>query len=73
LGELVVGCIIPHEGEALTEEGVKAFAKTHLASFKVPRRVLFFTEADLSTTGTDKIKTADLRPLAMKRLEAEVA
>jgi acyl-CoA synthetase (AMP-forming)/AMP-acid ligase II len=71
LGELVVGCIIPHDGETLTEEGVKAFAKTHLASFKVPRRVLFFTEDDLKTTGTDKIKTSDLRALVAKRLEAE--
>lgn len=68
LGELVVGCIIPHEGEQMTEEGVKAFAKERLASFKVPRRVLFFTEAELSTTGTDKIKTADLRALVAKRL-----
>ena len=36
---------------------------------KVPRRVLFFAEADLELTGSSKIKTADLRALARARLE----
>ncbi len=70
LGELVVSCIVPHEGAALSEAGVKAFAKEKLASFKVPRNVLFFAEDELATTGTNKIKTADLKKLAAARLEA---
>jgi fatty-acyl-CoA synthase len=68
LGELVVSCIVPHDGVTLSEEGVKAFAKEKLASFKVPREVLFFAEEELATTGTNKIKTADLRKLASERL-----
>ena len=68
LGQLVVSCIVPHDGAALTEDKVKAFAKEKLASFKVPREVLFFAEDELATTGTNKIKTADLRDLATKRL-----
>ncbi len=68
LGELVVACIVPHQGAAIDEEAVKAFAKEKLASFKVPRRVLFFAEDELATTGTSKIKTADLRKLATERL-----
>ncbi|KPF92242.1 AMP-dependent synthetase [Novosphingobium sp. AAP83] len=68
LGELVVTCIVPHEGALLSEEDVKAFAKQSLASFKVPRSVLFFAEDELATTGTNKIKTADLRKLATERL-----
>ncbi len=69
LGEVVVSCIVPHEGAALDAAGVKAFAKAQLASFKVPREVLFFAEDELATTGTAKIKTADLRKLAAERLE----
>ena len=68
LGELVVGCIVPHDGVALDESGIKAFAKEKLASYKVPRRVLFFTEDDLEITGSAKIKTADLRELVAKKL-----
>jgi fatty-acyl-CoA synthase len=71
LGEMVVGCIVPHEGVALSEDDIKTFAKEKLASYKVPRRVLFFAEDELKTTGSAKIKTADLRKLASERLAAE--
>jgi fatty-acyl-CoA synthase len=73
LGELVVGCIVPHEGVTLTEEEIKSFAKEKLASYKVPRRVLFFDEKELETTGSAKIKTAELRKLASDRLATEGA
>ena len=71
LGELVVACIVPHDGAGLDEEAVRGFVREKLASYKVPRRVLFFSEDDLALTGTAKIKTADLRALAAKRLETE--
>jgi fatty-acyl-CoA synthase len=71
LGELVVTCIVLHEGAVLGEDEVKAFAKQTLASYKVPRRVLFVSEEDIATTGTAKIKTSDLRQLAAERLSAE--
>lgn len=73
LGELVVSCIVPHDNAGLDEASVKAFAKEKLASFKVPRAVLFFAEDELATTGTNKIKTADLRKLAAAKLELEGA
>lgn len=68
LGELVVTCIVPHDGETLSEDTIRQFARKHLASYKVPRRVLFFEEHELKTTGSAKIKTADLRRLAGERL-----
>ncbi|UVO52658.1 class I adenylate-forming enzyme family protein [Sphingomonas sp. SUN039] len=71
LGELVVSCIVPHADATLDEAAVQAFAKAQLASFKVPRRVLFFAEDEIALTGTSKIKTADLRALAAKRLDGE--
>jgi fatty-acyl-CoA synthase len=71
LGELVVACIVLHDGASLDGPMIKAFAKEKLASFKVPREVLFFAEDELATTGTNKIKTADLRKLAAERLAAK--
>jgi fatty-acyl-CoA synthase len=71
LGEMLVACIVAHEGAALTENAVRDFAKTYLASYKVPRRVLFVREDELKLTGSAKVKLGDLRELATKRLEAE--
>lgn len=71
LGELVVSCIVPHDGVTLEAETIRGFAKEKLASYKLPRCVLFVEEDDLKTTGSQKIKTADLRKLATERLAAE--
>jgi len=71
LGELVVACIVPHAGATLDEESVRSFAKQQLASYKVPRRVLFFREDELELTGTAKIKSVGLKALAIERLQAE--
>jgi fatty-acyl-CoA synthase len=68
LGELVVACVLTEEGRSLTEATVRDFLKERLASYKVPRRVLFVDEADLSLTGSAKVKTSALRELAAKRL-----
>jgi fatty-acyl-CoA synthase len=71
LGELVVTCIVAREGAALDEAVVRNFAREKLASYKVPRRVLFFGDSDLQLTGSAKVKTGDLRKLAAKILAAE--
>ncbi len=68
LGELVVACVVLHEGASLSEAEIKAFAREELASYKVPRRVLFLDESELAQTGTAKVKTADLRKIASNRL-----
>jgi fatty-acyl-CoA synthase len=71
LGEMVVTAVIPHDGASLDEDMVRSFARETLASYKVPRRVLFFAEDELETTGSAKIKTADLRDLVARRLASE--
>jgi len=73
LGEMVVSCVVPYAGAKLDEETVRSFLKERLASYKVPRRVLFVTEEDLSLTGSAKVKLGALRELAAKRLAAEGA
>jgi fatty-acyl-CoA synthase len=70
LGELVVACIVAHEGAPLDEGAIRDFLKERLASYKVPRRVLFFGEGELSLTGSAKVKSSHARELAAKRLSA---
>jgi len=69
LGELVVACIVPHEGATVEESGLRDFLKERLASYKIPRRVLFFREDEMSLTGSGaKIKAGEVRKLAADRL-----
>ena len=70
LGELVVSCVVPQPEAKLDEEGVRAFLRSTLASYKVPRRVLFVGEAALSMTGSAKVKTGELRQLAARLVGA---
>ncbi len=71
LGELVVACIVPQAGAELDADAIRAFLKERLASFKIPRKILFFTDEELETTGSSKIKLETLRKLASDRLAAE--
>jgi acyl-coenzyme A synthetase/AMP-(fatty) acid ligase len=68
LGELVVACIVLQEGAEMDEETVRAFTRKQLASYKVPRRVLFLSGTEISKTGSAKVKTAELRKFAAERL-----
>ena len=73
LGEIVVACVVAHEGAELDEASIRDFLKQSLASYKVPRRVLFMREDELALTGSAKVKLSDLRDLAQKKLEAETS
>jgi fatty-acyl-CoA synthase len=68
LGEMVVACIVPREGAQLDEAAIREFLKERLASYKIPRRVLFVREEELALTGSAKVKLGELRQLAVKRL-----
>jgi fatty-acyl-CoA synthase len=68
LGEMVVLCAVAHDGVALDEDDVRNFLRGRIASYKIPRRVLFFDEDELSLTGNAKIRADELRKLAMQRL-----
>jgi acyl-CoA synthetase (AMP-forming)/AMP-acid ligase II len=73
LGEMVVACIVPHEGAALDERTIRDVLKEQLASFKIPRAMLFFGEEEFAVTGSGKVKTGELRELAAKRLAGSKA
>jgi fatty-acyl-CoA synthase len=68
LGEMVVACVVAHTDAVLLEAALREFVGGRLSSYKVPRRVLFLLESDLSFTGTNKVKLEALRELAVAKL-----
>jgi acyl-CoA synthetase (AMP-forming)/AMP-acid ligase II len=58
-GEVVHATVVLSPGSALTAEQISAFAREHLASYKVPRSVDFLDE--LPRTGSGKILKRQLR------------
>jgi acyl-CoA synthetase (AMP-forming)/AMP-acid ligase II len=58
-GEVVHATVVRAPGSALTAEELTAFAREHLASYKVPRSVDF--TAELPRTGSGKILKRQLR------------
>jgi fatty-acyl-CoA synthase len=68
LGQVVVVCAIERQGTKVTEEDVRSFLRGKLASYKLPRHVLFFEEEELELTGNAKIRADALRVLARDRL-----
>jgi fatty-acyl-CoA synthase len=70
LGEIVVSCIVAHEGASPNETSLRDHLKARLASYKLPRRILFLREDEVPMTGSDKVKAGKLRELASERLGA---
>jgi fatty-acyl-CoA synthase len=71
LGEMVVSCIVPEPGCSVTAEEIIGYLKARLASYKIPRELLLVTEAELDLTGTAKIKPAEVRALAARKLREQ--
>ena len=69
LGQVVVLCAVLKEGAGATEEEIRAFLRDRVASYKVPRHVLFFAEGEIPMTGSDnKVRDAELAELVRTRL-----
>lgn len=68
LGEVVVVCAVAQPGRVVDEKDVQSFLRGRIASYKIPRHVLFFDEDDLVLTGNAKIRVEELRRLASERL-----
>ena len=61
-------CAVAQPGRGVDEDDVRDFLRGRLASYKIPRHVLFFDEHDLVLTGNAKIRADELRRLAAERL-----
>ena len=68
LGEMVVSLVVAEPGSSLKEHAVIAFLKERLASYKVPRKVIFIAEEELGLTATAKIKPGEARELAARKI-----
>ena len=71
LGEMVVSLIVREAGSTLSQDEAIAWLRQRLASYKVPRKVLFVTEQDIDMTDTSKIKPAEARALAARVMARE--
>ena len=58
-GEVGAAFVIPREGVALTPDDVMAYAREHLANYKVPRRVEMVDSLPMNATG--KVLKTELR------------
>jgi fatty-acyl-CoA synthase len=71
LGEVVTLCVEPADGVDTSEDDLKAFLAERVATYKVPRIVLFFASGELPTTGSDaKVRDDELIAMATSRLNA---
>jgi fatty-acyl-CoA synthase len=66
MGEEVMAWVIAREGTNLVEEDVRAFCRTRLAHFKVPRYVKLTPSFPLTVTG--KVQKFRLREIAIEEL-----
>jgi len=72
LGEMVVACIVPSDGATLTEESVRESLQGALASYKIPRRVLFFSSDELPRTASEKFNVPAIRSIVQDLFAEQV-
>jgi acyl-CoA synthetase (AMP-forming)/AMP-acid ligase II len=68
LGEAVVLAGVALQGITFDADRFLVYLREHLASYKVPRRVLLFEEAQLQFTSSDKVRIDRVRQLVIDRL-----
>lgn len=66
LGEVVVAYVVARPGQTLTEDDIKAACRGKIASFKIPRHVVFVS--DLPMTASGKVQRTILREQARSDL-----
>lgn len=61
-GEEVCACIVPKTPGSITADEILAFLKSHLAPFKVPRKIVFLEQFPMNASG--KIQIVQLTKMA---------
>jgi acyl-CoA synthetase (AMP-forming)/AMP-acid ligase II len=73
LEQVVVLCVVLKDGADASADEVKAFLRQRIASYKVPKHVLFFADGEIPMTGSDtKVRDTDLLKLVAEKMETEV-
>jgi acyl-CoA synthetase (AMP-forming)/AMP-acid ligase II len=68
LGQRVVAAVVPANGATPNEESLKAALRSTLSSYKIPRRIVFITQAEVPRTATGKIKLFELAETVARHL-----
>ena len=63
-GEDVVACIVKRDDLDVTADEVMTYLRKELASYKVPRHVVFMKQEDIPLTGSNKPRLGDMRKIA---------
>jgi acyl-CoA synthetase (AMP-forming)/AMP-acid ligase II len=72
LDQVVVLAVTLKEGATATEDDIKGFLRERVASYKVPKRVLFFAEGEIPMTRSEtKVRDPELLALVEGRLASE--
>jgi len=72
LGEIAVLCLVLRDGETASTEDVRSFLRERLASYKVPKEILFLADGEVPMTSSDtKVRDEELRRIIDARLEAK--
>lgn len=71
MGEVGCACIITRSGQPLDSAELIAWARAHMANYKVPRYVLNF--ASFPVNASNKVVKRELQPLALARCQAAAA
>lgn len=67
-GEDVVACVVPQDDIAVTAEEIVAHLRKDLASYKVPRHVVFIRMDEIPMTASNKPKLGEMKRIAAERL-----
>ncbi|MBL6953669.1 MAG: AMP-binding protein [Alphaproteobacteria bacterium] len=67
LTEVAVAFVAPRPGRSPTEADIIAYCRGHIASFKIPRHVLFLPHLPMTSTG--KVRKVELRQQAQEILD----
>ncbi|MBO5869489.1 MAG: AMP-binding protein [Clostridia bacterium] len=70
-GEEIMACIIPKEGETITEDEIKTYVRDNMAKHKTPRYVSFVSEFPMNAAG--KILKYKMRENAVEELNLKKA
>jgi fatty-acyl-CoA synthase len=69
-GEDVVACVVQQDDLQVTADEIIAHLRKELASYKVPRHVLFLRLEEIPFTASNKPRLGDMRNLAIARVAA---
>lgn len=70
-GEEICACVIPKDGETITEEEIKEYYKQHVAFFKIPSYVWLMDDFPMTASG--KIQKVVLRERAVEKYSLQSA